>query len=190
MKNKVLVNVSVLVLFFFVLSIFSGCVSQPRYGDYTGLDKEEALHDLRSKKTSNGVKLALNWVLWGWVGFWIPSVVDTIRVITFVDDFNTIERRIRDGQTNTGTNMAGPVTPIPPSTPPSLPPVAIAARYSIVLNGQNYGPYDTATVKQMIQSGQITRNTLVWTDDMMQWAEAGTVQELSGLFEVPLPPQR
>jgi hypothetical protein len=88
-------NLAVVVLFFFVLSILGSCVSAPRYGDYMDLPKEYALQELEGKKVSNGVKLALNWVLWGWVGLYIPSIIDTIKVISYIDDFQAVEYRIK-----------------------------------------------------------------------------------------------
>lgn len=97
-------KITIVVLFFFVLSTLGSCVSAPKYSDYIGLPKEEALQELQGKKVSNGVKLALNWVLWGWVGLWIPSLVDTIKVISYIDDFQSVERRIRAAETTPGVN--------------------------------------------------------------------------------------
>jgi hypothetical protein len=79
----------------FILSIFfSSCVSQPRYSDYVGLSKEDAFYELEQHKTDNIVKLILNWLLWGWTGLYIPSIVDTINLVSYTDDYNSIERKI------------------------------------------------------------------------------------------------
>jgi len=87
-------STALLLLVVFFGLIFSSCVTQPRFSDYIGYEKEEALDDLKSVKTGNTIKLVLNWVLWGWVGLYIPSIVDTINFISYSDDFNSIERKI------------------------------------------------------------------------------------------------
>ena len=43
-------------------------------------------------------------------------------------------------------------------------------------------------IQQMIQQGQLTRDTLVWTAGMPAWAAANSVQELSQLFGAVPPP--
>jgi hypothetical protein len=45
--------------------------------------------------------------------------------------------------------------------------------------GQQQGPVDTAQLKQLAASGELTANDLVWTDTMTNWAPANTVK---GLF--------
>ena len=68
-------------------------------------------------------------------------------------------------------------------TPPPIPVVA----YHIAVNGQAAGPFDIATLTQMSNAAQITADTLVWKNGMTEWAKAGTVDELKGLFTV-MPP--
>jgi len=80
------------------------------------------------------------------------------------------------------------VAPPPAVAPPPLPP---AVRYTVAINNQQSGPYDLAQLQQMAQQGTLTRETLVWREGMAQWQEAGTVQDLAGLFAAvppPLPP--
>ncbi len=74
--------------------LLTSCVTRPRYGDYVGYEKEEALDDLGRMKTGNTIKIVLNWLVWGGLGLWIPSIVDTINYVNYLDDFNSIERRI------------------------------------------------------------------------------------------------
>jgi hypothetical protein len=74
--------------------VFGSCVTQPRFSDYAGYDKDEALSDLSRQKSSNTVRIVLNWLLWGWIGLYIPSIVDTINYVTYLEDFRTVERRI------------------------------------------------------------------------------------------------
>ena len=70
-------------------------------------------------------------------------------------------------------------------TPPPPPQV----QYNISVNGQQSGPFTWQQLQQMVQSGQITKDTYVWKQGMANWELAGNVQELSSLFgAVPPPP--
>ena len=74
----------------------------------------------------------------------------------------------------------------PQMTPPPMP---SQVQYTLNINGQNQGPYDMQQLQQMVQSGQLTRQTYVWKQGMANWEVAGNVQELSLLFgAVPPPP--
>ena len=71
-------------------------------------------------------------------------------------------------------------------TPPPPPP---QVQYNISVNGQQSGPFGWQQLQQMVQSGQITKDTYVWKQGMANWELAGNVQELSSLFgAVPPPP--
>ena len=71
-------------------------------------------------------------------------------------------------------------------TPPPPPP---QAQYNISIGGQQTGPFAWEQLQQMVQSGQITKDTHVWKQGMAGWELAGNVQELSSLFgAVPPPP--
>lgn len=67
------------------------------------------------------------------------------------------------------------------STPPPMPQVS----YFVASNGQQTGPFSMQQLQQMVQSNQLTQQTLVWKQGMLQWAQAGSVTELSGLFSAP-----
>ncbi len=70
-------------------------------------------------------------------------------------------------------------------TPPPPPQV----QYNISVNGQQSGPFGWQQLQQMVQSGQIAKDTYVWKQGMANWELAGNVQELSSLFgAVPPPP--
>ncbi len=69
-------------------------------------------------------------------------------------------------------------------TPPPPPQV----QYNVSVNGQQSGPFGWQQLQQMVQSGQITRDTYVWKQGMAGWELAGNVQELSSLFGVVPPP--
>jgi len=69
-------------------------------------------------------------------------------------------------------------------TPPPPPQV----QYNISVSGQQSGPFGWDSLQQMVQSGQITKDTHVWKQGMANWELAGNVQELSSLFGAVLPP--
>ena len=71
------------------------------------------------------------------------------------------------------------------NTPPPPPQI----QYSVSVNGQTAGPFNWQQLQQMIQNGQLTKNTHVWKQGMSAWEVAGNVQELASLFgAVPPPP--
>ena len=69
------------------------------------------------------------------------------------------------------------------------PPVPVTA-YHVVVNGQAVGPYEINVLKQMIVSGQLSANSLVWRVGMIEWVRADSVEELKELFHTipPIPP--
>ena len=83
-------------------------------------------------------------------------------------------------------------TPMQQSTmtpPPPPPPMFPQVQYTLNINGQNNGPYNMQQLQQMVQTGQLTRQTYVWKQGMVNWEMAGNVQELASLFgAVPPPP--
>jgi hypothetical protein len=71
---------------------------------------------------------------------------------------------------------------MPPPPPPQV-------KYSISVNGQQSGPFGLKDLEQMVQNGQITKETYVWKQGMAGWELACNVQELSTLFSaIPPPP--
>jgi len=60
--------------------------------------------------------------------------------------------------------------------------------YFVNVGSQPTGPYDTNGLRQLINQGQLARNTLVWKEGMPQWAVAGTIDELAFLFASSTPP--
>jgi len=71
------------------------------------------------------------------------------------------------------------------NTPPPPPQI----QYSVSVNGQTAGPFNWQQLQQMVQNGQLTKNTHVWKQGMAGWEIAGNVQELANLFgAVPPPP--
>ena len=53
----------------------------------------------------------------------------------------------------------------------------------VAVNGQQAGPYNWMQLQQLVQAGQLTRETFVVTNGMTAWLPAGQVQELLPLFQ-------
>ena len=73
----------------------------------------------------------------------------------------------------------------PQMAPPPMPP---QVQYTLNINGQNYGPCTLQQMQQMVQQGQLTRQTYVWKQGMANWDMAGNVAELASLFGAVPPP--
>ncbi len=76
------------------------------------------------------------------------------------------------------TMMSGVQQPVGVGTPPPLPTVS----YYVAVNGQSAGPFDLATLSQMIKAESFSLNTLVWKNGMPQWTKAEQIEELKALF--------
>lgn len=93
-----------------------------------------------------------------------------------------------------GQNMAGIMNSAMSSanymqngtTPPPVP----SETYHVAVNGQATGPFDINMLKQMVTSGQLTVDSLVWKNGMEKWEKAGSISELENIFSVipPIPP--
>lgn len=68
--------------------------------------------------------------------------------------------------------------------PPPLTPLS----FYIALNGQQAGPFDMNTISNMVKSGQLNGDTLVWKQGMAGWEKASTVPEISALLNQVPPP--
>jgi membrane protease subunit (stomatin/prohibitin family) len=79
---------------------------------------------------------------------------------------------------NMGQQMQGTM-----NTPPPIPNV----QYHISVNGSQAGPFNMQQLAQMAQSGQLTPQTYLWKQGMVNWELAGNVAELAGLFAPPVP---
>ncbi|MCB1360937.1 MAG: DUF4339 domain-containing protein, partial [Rhodobacteraceae bacterium] len=75
-----------------------------------------------------------------------------------------------------------PAAAAPPPPPPAAP------QYHLAKDGQTSGPFTTATLQQMMGSGQFDRDSMVWTQGMAGWAKAGDVQALASVFAAMPPP--
>lgn len=70
----------------------------------------------------------------------------------------------------------------------TTPPPIISASYHVAVNGQPTGPFDIATLSQMVAAGLFLKESLVWTAGMAQWSKAEEVNELKSIFPQNPPP--
>ncbi len=86
------------------------------------------------------------------------------------------------------TQAPQPVAPQPAAAPAPPPPPPVEKVWHIAENGETRGPFSRATLGRMAVSGELTRDTHVWTPGQDGWRRAGEVQELAQLFTVMPPP--
>jgi len=60
--------------------------------------------------------------------------------------------------------------------------------YYVNVGGQSTGPHDTASLRRLVNQGQLNSDTLVWKEGMRNWVKAGTVTELKPLLAPAGPP--
>ena len=77
---------------------------------------------------------------------------------------------------------------IPGGTVAVPPPLPWQLQVFVALNGQQAGPFDLNTLQQMVQAGELTRETLVWMNGMGCWAAASTVAGVATVFGTLPPP--
>ncbi len=87
------------------------------------------------------------------------------------------------GQNIAGT-MSGMMGGMQQQTPPPVP----VTTYHVAVNGQSTGPYDLTILSQMVSSGTLTTESLVWKPGMIEWVKAGTINELESIFAMTPPP--
>ncbi|MBU1668403.1 SPFH domain-containing protein [bacterium] len=71
------------------------------------------------------------------------------------------------------------------NTPPPIP-TRNSTMYHIAVDDLQEGPYDIRTMQLYIGKGTIKKDTLIWTEGLQDWVEAGTV--LEKYFNVTPPP--
>lgn len=72
------------------------------------------------------------------------------------------------------------------STPPPLPSQGIS--FYVAVNGQQTGPFDIQTLRNMAQKGEFSQNSLVWKNGMPEWQLAESQSELHDLWGQTPPP--
>ena len=72
----------------------------------------------------------------------------------------------------------------PQATPPPIPNLQPSVYY-LAIDHEQYGPVDINVLRQMVQAGQINRDTLVWFNGAPEWIPMGQIPTLNALFELP-----
>ena len=70
------------------------------------------------------------------------------------------------------------------AVPPALP----SEQWYVAIDGEKSGPFDLSAIKQKIQDGEITRETLVWHDPLPEWTPAEKLDNLIAYFPKLPPP--
>ena len=101
--------------------------------------------------------------------------------------FNAFKQQPMMGGNMFGQNTLGGGMPQMPGMGGAMPQMNAQkmvpqVQYMVGVNAQPNGPFDWNQLQQLVQSGQLTQQTQVWTNGMAQWAMAGQVQELQPLF--------
>ena len=68
-----------------------------------------------------------------------------------------------------------------------IPPPIPGISYHVAVNGNATGPYDINTIIQLINTHQITSETLLWSVGMEKWEKAKDINEISKLLETTPP---
>lgn len=68
------------------------------------------------------------------------------------------------------------------------PPIPHEPAFFVNLDGQQAGPFDKAKLRELLASGKLARETLVWSKGMSQWTAASQTPGIAALFaDVPPP---
>lgn len=60
--------------------------------------------------------------------------------------------------------------------------------FFVAVNGEQKGPFDISTIKQMVQADMLNADTYVWKEGMAEWKHAVDTPELKPLFKIVPPP--
>jgi membrane protease subunit (stomatin/prohibitin family) len=83
------------------------------------------------------------------------------------------------------SSAAGPSAAGAGMTPPPLP---SSPAYHVALDGTAQGPFQAAELRDLAESGRLTRDTMVWTVGMADWDRAADRLDLAPLFADRPPP--
>ena len=70
----------------------------------------------------------------------------------------------------------------------SPPPIPEQTQYFVAINGQQSGPFNLAELKNKINASTVNKNTLIWSQTLVEWTKASKVAELASSFPVMPPP--
>lgn len=69
------------------------------------------------------------------------------------------------------------VAPVQPVTPPPS-----GAVWRVAVGREQLGPFSTDALPALVADGRLTPDSLVWCKGMKEWAKAGTVEDLAGIW--------
>lgn len=69
-----------------------------------------------------------------------------------------------------------------------VPPPIPTTQYYVAVGGNQSGPYSVEQLRQLVATGGLTPNTLVWTNGMATWVAARDVETLASLFTPSITP--
>lgn len=72
--------------------------------------------------------------------------------------------------------------PLETPAPPAVPEAVESMSVMVAVNGQSYGPYERATLLEMINNGALTPQTLVFLQGMSEWVAAKDEPRVAALF--------
>lgn len=90
-------------------------------------------------------------------------------------------REAKEAKSQTGNDVVLPPTPPLPNVEPNI-------SVHLFVGGQQYGPFNMDMCRQMVKTGQLTPQTLVWMEGMPAWVPAAQVPALQALFAPPPTP--
>lgn len=61
-------------------------------------------------------------------------------------------------------------------------------QFFAIVNGEKKGPFDVQALRNLMMTGEVNKDTLIWTKGMKTWVKAGKNFLLKGFFKT-LPPQ-
>lgn len=89
-----------------------------------------------------------------------------------------------------GTSKGSLIPPPPVNTTPQIPPQIPQVSIYVAIGGQAQGPFDYNMLKEMVKTGGLTAQTLVWKEGI-EWTPAIQVPEVASILnapQVPSPP--
>lgn len=105
----------------------------------------------------------------------------TVNLLQAIQAYTREQLNPFDEETNRAGNNSSP-TPSPSASPQS-------ETWMLHIDGQQFGPYDKTTIKQMLMAGNINpTEAYVWKAGMNEWKPFSEVPSLASLFAPPSPP--
>ena len=70
----------------------------------------------------------------------------------------------------------------------SPPPIPKSTKYFVAIDNHQTGPFAIDDMKQKISNGEISRKTLIWSQELVEWTAAEKVPAVANLFTMQPPP--